>query len=377
MQSAGMMNAVGLMAGTSLDGVDAALIRTDGEGRVQVKGSYTVPYDGPTRAMVIRATKAALEGREEATDITKAADMVTTAHIAAVRALLEATETPRAHIDVIGFHGQTILHRPPLDPGALGRTWQIGAGGVMAFELGIEVVDQFRLADMAAGGEGAPLVPIYHRALAAGLEDRDGPVCVLNLGGVANLTYIPADGPPTEMLAFDCGPANGLIDQWTYQRTGAAMDEGGALAAAGKIDWQAVGLMALHPFVRKKPPKSMDRYDFKLTHVEAMSPADGAATLTAFTAECVARAATQLPSKPTKWIVCGGGRHNPVLMAAIRSRLDGPVFVAEEAGWVGDMVEAECFAFLAVRHLKGLPLTYPNTTHVDRPRTGGRLHRAP
>lgn len=370
------LTAIGLMSGTSLDAIDVALIRTDGETVSDRGPTLSLPYDRETKIAVRRAIKAALEGREESSEIAVAVDAVTSAHIKAVQKLMEKNHLGRKEIDVIGFHGQTILHRPPLDYTSRGRTWQIGSGHTMAQELKIDVVDSFRQADMAAGGEGAPFMPVYHAALVKGL-DRDHPVGVLNIGGVANITWLPADANPAEMVAFDCGPGNGLVDEWMAMKTGAALDKDGAAAAAGTVDEETVRMMALNPFVRRKPPKSLDRYDFKLDAVRAMSVEDGAATLTAFTAACIARSVALLPDPPGEWIVCGGGRHNPVLMASLADRLEAPVVPAETVGWRGDDLEAEGFGFLAVRSLKKLPLSYPKTTRVPHALTGGVHHHAP
>ena len=376
MASDKILTAIGLMAGTSLDGVDAAILRTDGKSYAEPGLAISVPYTRVAKAEINRATKAALEGRDGAEDIARAADEVTTAHIGAVRRLMEKAKLSRAEVDVIGLHGQTILHRPPADASAPGRTWQIGSGRTLSDELRIDVVDSFRTADMAAGGEGAPLAPAYHAALVAGLA-RPHPVAVLNLGGVANITFVPAGGDASGLVAFDCGPGNGLIDEWLMEKTGRAMDQDGALAAAGTVHEETVRLMALSPYLRRAAPKSLDRYDFKTKPVAAMRPADGAATLTAFTAACVAKSQKLLPEPPGEWIVCGGGRHNPVLMAELTERLAAPVLTAEAVGWRGDDVEAECFAYLAVRSLKKLPLSWPKTTRAPRPMTGGVYHRAP
>ncbi|WP_031552164.1 anhydro-N-acetylmuramic acid kinase [Parvularcula oceani] len=376
MPSDKVLTAIGLMAGTSLDAVDAAVLRTDGEGVVEAGPSISVPYPSATRAEIVRATRAALEGRDGAAEIGRAADDVTSAHIKAVKRLMEKGGLSRDEIDVIGFHGQTILHRPPVDASAPGRSWQIGSGRILSDELRIDVVDGFRQADMRMGGEGAPLAPVYHAALVRQLG-RDHAVGVLNLGGVANITFVPADAKPSGLLAFDCGPGNGLVDEWVQRHTGEAMDMDGQLAAAGRVHEETVRMMALAPFLRRKPPKSLDRYDFKLKPVEGLSLEDGAATLTAFTAACVARSVPLLPSPPGEWIVCGGGRHNPVLMNELQDRLTADVLTAEEAGWRGDDVEAECFAYLAVRSLKSLPLSFPGTTRAPRPLTGGVHHKKP
>ena len=376
MASDRVLTAIGLMAGTSLDGVDAAVLRTDGMGVVEPGPSRFSPYDRDTKVKVRRAIRAALEGRDEAADVADAANAVTSAHIAAVRDLLDEAGLRAADAVVIGFHGQTILHRSPVDAASPGRTWQIGSGRTLADEVRIDVIEQLRRADVAAGGEGAPLLPAYHAALVQALG-RPHPVAVLNLGGVANVTFVPTRPQGPDLLAFDCGPGNGLIDEWVEARTGQAMDEGGRLAASGTVHEDVVRLMALSPFLRRTPPKSLDRYDFKLTPAEGLSAADGAATLTAFTAECVARAVPLLPAPPGEWVVCGGGRHNPVLMGELAARLDAPVAAAEAVGWRGDDVEAQGFAYLAVRSLKRLPITWPGTTRAPRPMTGGTYQRKP
>lgn len=371
-----VLTAIGMMSGTSLDGVDAAILRTDGENVLEPGPALHVPYDRELKVFIRRAIKAALEGRDGAADIGKAARELTLAHAAAVETLLEKAGLRRTAIDVIGFHGQTILHRPAKTRAETGRTWQIGDGPVLAEETKIDVVCDFRTADIAAGGEGAPFAPVYHGALVRALG-RDRAVGVLNLGGVSNVTYAPAGGRESDLVAFDCGPGNGLIDEWMEMKTGKPMDEDGAMAREGKVHTEILRMMLLNPYLRRSPPKSLDRYDFKLDPVLSLSTADGAATLTAFTAACIRASESFLPEPPGEWIACGGGRRNPALMEALEKALDAPVFAAEEAGWRGDDLEAECFAYLAVRSLRKLPLSFPKTTRVPRPMPGGVLHRAP
>lgn len=375
-----VLTAIGLMSGTSLDGVDAAVLRTDGEAVIEPGPAASFPYSRDLKIFIRRAIKAALEGRDGAADIGKASAEVTAAHVEAVAALLDRAGLKRTAIDVIGFHGQTILHRPKRGPDSIGRSWQIGDARLLAEETKIDVVADFRGADILEGGEGAPLAPIYHAALArarAQTLGRAHAAGVLNLGGVANITFVPPSGSDLDILAFDCGPGNGLIDQWTELKTGAAMDENGALALSGQVHSEVLRMMLLNPFIRRRPPKSLDRYDFKIDPVLALSAADGAATLTAFTAACVRASAAHLPAPPGEWIAAGGGRRNPALMTALAKALDAPVLSAEEASWRGDDLEAECFAYLAVRSLRRLPLTFPRTTRAPRPLTGGVFHRAP
>lgn len=372
-----LMTAIGLMSGTSLDGIDAAILRTDGRDIVEPGEAASFPYGREMKVWLSRAVKAALEGRDGAADIGKAAGELTAAHARAIDALLSQAGLTPDDIDVVGFHGQTIFHRSPKG-GALGRTWQIGDGAALASEIAIDVVSDFRSADVEAGGEGAPFAPVYHAALArarAIARGDDQPICIVNLGGVGNVTFAPADGDPTGLIAFDCGPGNGLIDEWVSLKTGEPMDKDGALARTGRVHTDILREMLLAAYLRRKPPKSLDRYDFKLDPVGALSVADGAATLTAFTAACVRHAERFFPSEPAEWIICGGGRHNPAMMDALRSALDAPVRAAEEAGWRGDDLEAECFAYLAVRSLHGLPLSFPKTTGAPHAMNGGLLHR--
>lgn len=370
------LTAIGLMSGTSLDGVDAALLRSDGGTIAELGPASVTPYAPEARETIAAATRAALAGRLDAPEIAAAAEAVTAAHIAAVRAFMAAHGLAPREIDVIGFHGQTILHRPARGRPGEGVTIQIGDARALARALGVDVVADFRSADVAAGGEGAPLAPIYHRALAGPLaEASSAPIAVFNLGGVANVTYVAPGARAEDLLAFDSGPGNGLIDQWVQMKTGAAMDADGRLAAAGRADRARVRKLTEHEFFRRPPPKSLDRYDFSLDIVSDLSVEDGAATLAAFTAEALAAAQAHFPSPPALWVACGGGRRNPSLMAAIAARL-GEVVAAEDVGWRGDDIEAEAFAFLAIRHLKGLPISFPGATGAPEPMPGGRLFRA-
>jgi anhydro-N-acetylmuramic acid kinase len=346
-----LYRAIGLMSGTSLDGVDAAFIETDGEGRVVAGPALTRPYDEGFRGRL----RAVLGGQGAVAEVERELTIV---HAEAVEALV--TEHGIAPVDVVGFHGHTILHRPDQH-----RTWQIGDGALLASLTGAAVVADFRSADVAAGGEGAPLAPLYHAALASALEK---PLAVLNLGGVGNVTWIGED----EILAFDTGPANALIDDWAQAHTGEACDRDGALARSGRVDQGHLGRFLAHPFFARRPPKSLDRNDFARFVPHGLGPADGAATLTAMTAASVARALEHLPDPPRRWLVTGGGRHNPVLMAELARRLGAPVEAVEQAGWDGDALEAQAFAYLAVRSLEGLPLSLPRTTGVSTPMTGGR-----
>ena len=354
-----MVRAIGLMSGTSLDGIDAALVETDGEGRFSTGPSLTLPYEEGFRARL----RGILGEQGGAAAIGAVEQELTQLHHQAVETLMQRHGI--AGVDVVGFHGHTILHRPEA-----GRTRQIGDGALLARRLGTPVVSDFRSADVAAGGQGAPFAPAWHRALSGTLER---PLAVLNLGGVANVTWI---GPgETEILAFDTGPANALIDDWALKHTGQAVDLGGALASRGTVDHAAVANFLAHPFFAVQPPKSLDRDDFVRLVPHHLSAEDGAATLTRITAASVARAVAHLPVAPKRWLATGGGRHNPVLMAAITQALGCPIEPVEQVGWDGDALEAQAFAYLAVRSLRGLPLSYPGTTGVPAPQTGGVVAR--
>ncbi len=357
---------LGMMSGTSLDGVDAALVETDGERLGGCGTVLTLPIPPSLRAALRRLMDEAETLVPDDPRLREAEAALTALHADAVAALCAREGVARDDITAIGFHGQTLLHRPERR-----LTWQIGDAAALAAATGIRVVHDFRSRDVAAGGQGAPLVPLFHAALLAGAER---PVAVLNLGGVGNLTFLGAKG---EILAFDTGPANALLDDWALRHTGAPRDEGGALAASGRVDQGVLARLLTHPYFRAKPPKSLDRLDFHravaVSGLETLSAEDGAATLTAFSAHAVAASLPHLPAPPGRWVVCGGGRHNPALMRALSDALAVPVTRAEDEGWDGDAIEAQAFGFLAARSLRGLPLSLPGTTGVPAPMPGGRL----
>jgi anhydro-N-acetylmuramic acid kinase len=362
-----ILKVIGLMSGTSLDGVDAALLDTDGADVLRPGPGLTIPYDPETRAMLRTAlddARMVAEGGPVPQSIREAERRLTEIHAQAVKALIAKAGV--RDVALIGFHGQTILHRPERR-----WTWQIGDGALLARLTGIDVVNDFRSADVKAGGQGAPLVPLYHAALARN-SPLARPLAIVNIGGVANVTYISGD----TVLAFDTGPGNAPIDDWMQRHTAAPVDLNGDFAATGKINDAALTQMLENPFFARLPPKSLDRLDFGMAAVEGLSPADGAATLTAFTAASIARAREHFPDAPLTWIVCGGGRHNKTLMAMLQARVNAQVLKAEGARWDGDALEAEAFAYLAVRSLKGLPLSLPTTTGVAQPMTGGKYWKA-
>ncbi len=364
--------AVGLMTGTVLDGnIDVALIKTDGE-RIADFGTYTLaPYPAEIRTLLEETLRAArawnFDGPEPAI-FAEAEEALTRAQSAAVKDLVESYGLTMADIGVVGFHGQTVLHRAP-QPGRLGDTRQLGDGELMHSILGVRVAYDFRSADVRAGGQGAPLAAAYHAALLRE-ADASGDTAVLNLGGVGNITWW--DGKDN-VVAFDTGPANAPLNDFIKANGLGEMDRDGALGAAGTVDEARLAKLLQHPYLTKPYPKSLDRFDFGAAMADGLSAEDGAATLTAFTVSAVGKALDLLPRRPKRLAVSGGGRHNPTMMAMLGRRAGVEVVQAETLGWKGDAVEAECFAFLAVRVLRGLPISFPSTTGAPRPMQGGRL----
>jgi anhydro-N-acetylmuramic acid kinase len=357
------LRALGLMSGTSLDGIDLAVIDTDGEA-VKAYGPWrTVAYDDAVREAV-RAVLGAT-ARSAATD--RADRLVSEAHRDAVAAFLADTAAEGGAIDVIGFHGQTITHRPQRR-----FTWQIGDAAGLARALGVPVVGDFRTADVAAGGQGAPLVPVFHKALvhqAVQAGQVRLPVAVLNIGGVANVTWV---GEDDSLLAFDTGPGNAPLDDWIRLHGTASFDEDGRLSSLGIPDRARIEAMLKSPYFSEIPPKSLDRNDFMLDLADGLSLADGAATLATACAAAAAAALRHMPRLPTAWIVSGGGARNPSILNALESLSN--VSVAHGCvDWIADALEAQAFGFLAVRSLRGLPLSFPTTTGVPAALSGGRL----
>ncbi|MBS0562084.1 MAG: anhydro-N-acetylmuramic acid kinase [Proteobacteria bacterium] len=353
---------IGVISGTSMDGIDAALIETDGVRVGAAKGATTVPYPPALRGALLDVARD--PGRAEREPLDDLERAVTEANAAAIRALLDEAGADARDVSAIGLHGQTILHRPERR-----FTRQLGDGALLADMTGIDVVGGFRLADVAAGGQGAPLAPLYHAALAAALPR---PLAVLNLGGVGNVTYLDGE----TIVAFDTGPASALIDDWISRHTGQPFDEDGRIARQGRVDNTRLARLMASPYFDAPPPKSLDRNDFPISVIEGLGVADGAATLTAFTVASVAAARQHLPGTPLRWLVTGGGRHNAAIMQGLRAALAVPVEPVETAGWQGDALEAQCFAFLAQRSLRGLPLSLPTTTGVPHPLPGGVVYRA-
>ena len=357
------MRALGLMSGTSMDGVDAAVVETDGVEIADFGPSAFQPYGDAERAL-LRASLGRWPGDEGLAEVEA---LVRGAHAAAVDAF-EGIET-------VGFHGQTLAHEPR------GRgTHQVGRGDWLARDTGRSVVWDFRTADVASGGEGAPLVPFFHFALARRIG-ATSPVAFLNLGGVGNVTWVDPRAAAPEatgaLVAFDTGPGNALIDDFLNARLGRSYDAEGEVAAAGRVREDVLVGLASHPYLARTPPKSLDRQDFHdfLKRVAPLATEDGAATLTALTVACVAAAARNFPEPATRWLICGGGRKNRTLMAMLAARSNAPVEPVEAVGLDGDMLEAQAFAYLAVRVLRGLPTSAPGTTGVRLPVSGGRVSR--
>jgi anhydro-N-acetylmuramic acid kinase len=386
---------IGLMSGTSADGVDAAILRTDGRGVAEADASLFVPYDDALRAGIL----ALMRGVGDEADV---AQRLTDVHILAVRELIKKTKLPADAIRLVGFHGQTIRHAPHE-----GITVQIGDAARMARELGIPVVADFRSADVKAGGQGAPLVPLYHAALC---EHLPKPIMVVNIGGVSNATWIGSriqdsgfgiqrgsDGtrdnedmhgavegvkftpesrilnPESSLIGFDIGTGNALIDDWVHKHTGQRYDKDGETASRGVADDNVVREFLRHPFFLADAPKSLDRnqFDGVLAKLAHLTLEDGAATLTAMTAAAIGLSFGAVPANPTRVLICGGGRKNAHLMGLLKACVNAPVDAVEAVGWDGDMLEAQAFAYLAARSVQGLPLSLPTTTGVNQPMSGG------
>lgn len=367
--NSGPVWAAGFMSGTSLDAVDGAMILTDGADVLEFGPVAERKYTPEERAVLQAATEAARtwnwQGPRPEALFRAACEVITATHADAWAMLTGQAGAPKPRL--AGVHGQTVLHRRTR-PGQAGATLQlIDADGLRA-ALGVPLAYDFRTADVAAGGQGAPLAPAYHGALMNRLGGE--PAVVLNLGGVANITARTADGT---LIAFDTGPANGPIDEWVEGHGKGTHDAGGRLAAAGRVHEGLLAQLLDHDWFEEPPPKSLDRYDFNASMARGLSLEDGAATLTEFSAAAVAAGIRQLPERPARVIACGGGRHNPSLMAALRRQVACPVLTAEEAGWRGDSIEAEAFALLAVRTARGLALSWPGTTGVPGPQTGGEI----
>lgn len=358
------LTAIGLMSGTSMDAIDLAVIESNGSDEINFGPSGSVTYSMAERGLLESAMQKArlCEGPVPLTGVfAEAAGLVTQKHAYAVKAFLKEHGLSARDIDLLGFHGQTILHRPDEK-----YTCQIGDGRALARLTGIDVIGDFRSADMQAGGQGAPLTPLYHKALSTKLLGKEN-IAILNLGGVGNVTFINAKG----ILAFDTGPGNALLDDWMMTNTGRPLDAQGETARTGVVDDELLTVWMSHPYFDRGAPKSLDRQGFATLGLENLSLEDGSATLTAFTVNSILKAEGLLETTPTTWIICGGARHNDFMMDYLSRVLRGEVITAEAAGWPGDELEAQAFAWLAIRSRYGLPLTLPETTGCTQPTIGG------
>lgn len=354
------------MSGTSLDGVDAAIIRTDGEKIYSFGATEVIEYPRQHTAELTEITKKALAWKFKGPRpnmLARAEELIDQSHIK----VIETMPGSDSQIDIIGYHGQTMVHRPPTETEA-GQTLQIGNGQILSDRFNVPCVFDFRSNDIAAGGQGAPLAPIYHKALVE-YSKLKGNFVVLNLGGVGNFTWV-GEGP---LMASDTGPANGPLDSWLNQH-GQNYDPDGKYSASGEVDFELIDTWLSGGFFTKPMPKSADRYDFHvLGQIAGKSLQDGAATLAAFCALSVKATLSQLAQVPDQVIVCGGGRKNKTIMNILRAELSCPVKTSENVGWRGDFIEAEAFAYLAVRTLRGLPISFPETTGAPKPMTGGQI----
>ena len=355
------MLAVGLMSGTSADGVDAALVRTDGEAEVDFLDTLSLPYSDSLRSDLIKAAQTDIA----LSDVLRLENTITRVHIEACDKLLNQAGCDPEEVSVIGFHGHTVRHEP-----ARGITWQLGNAALLASQVRARVVHDFRRADIALGGQGAPLAPLFHRAVT---ESIDKPAIILNLGGVANITWLGANGA---IRAGDTGPGCGLLDLWASEQVGVPFDRDGVLAQAGKADTALVRRALEHNYFQQPFPKSADRFEFGFVDLSSLSPPDGAATLCALTAEAVACASEQLPERAVHCWVTGGGAKHSVLMQMLRDRL-GHAEPIETIGLNGEFLEAQCFAWLSVRRLRGLATSLPETTGTQSPTCGGAITEAP
>jgi anhydro-N-acetylmuramic acid kinase len=366
------MKIMGFMTGTSLDGIDMAVLDTDGEAQLAFGPFSERPLPETLRTLLRATIKEALNwprGTPEPAIFDEARAAICAFHLRSASGFLGEIGLKFSDFDALGVHGQTVMHERPR-AGAIGRTMQLFDAQAFADATGVPVVADFRFADVAAGGEGAPLAPVYHQALVreAGLK---APVVVVNLGGVANITLI-TDADP---VALDTGPANGLMDQWMRHHNAGDYDADGAIAAKGNVDEDVVASYLAHPYFKAAAPKSLDRYDFTLQPVSHLSLEDGMATLSAFTLQSLLKGIESTGSDPKSIVIAGGGRHNGHLIRQLKAALpEADIRLAEDLGWRGGAIEAEAFAYMAARRLKGLPISFPTTTGIKTPMTGGNVY---
>jgi anhydro-N-acetylmuramic acid kinase len=345
------------MSGTSADGADVALIATDGENAIEFFGGLTLPYERELRARLLEASQHDVP----LTELARVERDITLHHADAVAQYVKMMPQESEGVDLIGFHGHTVRH---ITSELI--CWQIGNPWLLAERTGMRVVSDFRRHDIAVGGQGAPLVAMFHRAL---FTHEPRPTVILNLGGVANITWL---GQNEEVVAGDTGPGCGLIDEWIEEMAGLSHDKDGEIAKRGRVDQSIVEAALATPFFSKPLPRSADRFDFDHVDVSGLSVEDGAATLCAVTVQAIVRAVRTMPGQPEVLWVTGGGVHNPVIMRMLSENFPR-VRNVREMNLNPDTLEAECFAWLAMRHTKGFPLTIPETTGCSRAVCGGTI----
>ncbi|MCQ2914008.1 MAG: anhydro-N-acetylmuramic acid kinase [Alphaproteobacteria bacterium] len=364
MDSIKPLTAIGLMSGSSLDGVDAALIVSDGIDIFKMGKVINRPYDIELRKDLRKAMSE--YAKDPDTDFSELERRLTLFNAEVADELLDISDLYSEDVDLVGFHGQTIFHNASTN-----KCITLGDGDLLAHEIQIPVINRFRNSDMANGGQGAPIMPSFYDALTHKLPK---PLVILNIGGISTVTWIGDFG---QLVAFDAGPGNALIDDWVSKKAGSNMDFDGKMASVGTADEKIINAMMRRPYFKQNPPKTLDRNEFLtriMENLESTSLNDGCATLTAWTAECIKVAEQFYPEMPKQYIVCGGGAHNPTMMRMIRQKLSAPVVDASNFGWNGDFLEAQGIAFLSVRSLYGLPYSFPTTTGVEMPMSGGLHH---
>lgn len=364
------INAIGLMSGTSLDGIDVALLRSDGDRDLERGPFLSVPYDDAFRERLkhaLRDARAIKKRDDRPNGLGDLERELTERHADAINEFIAQHNLRMSDIDLIGFHGQTVLHKPDE-----AFTVQLGDGKLLSQKTGVPVVYDMRANDMANGGQGAPLAPAYHRALVANMASAADGVAIVNIGGISNISAVMPNG---ELYAFDCGTGNLLIDQWVEAHTDQKYDEGGKIGLQGKVipDIAAEYIHNIQKLI--SDGRSLDRLDFPILDKTRASLEDGARTLAYITAQLIANSVGRLPTKPKLWVLCGGGRLNNAIILELESALstDCNVIRAEDAHISGDAVEAEAWAYLAIRSVKGLPLSYPSTTGAESAVSGGVL----
>ena len=362
--------ALGLMSGTSADGIDVAILTTDGKAKIKLGPSGYYPFSKSfiTKIKSIFKKKLNIDKSKKQKRIIKIENEFTQLNFIAINKFLKKNKINKKKIDVVGFHGQTISHNP-----ASGYSWQIGNSQKLANLLNIKVVSNFRENDIKNGGQGAPLTPIFHYYLTKKMKKK---ICFINLGGISNITYFNHRSKTSlnNMLAFDAGPCCSLIDDWISKNSNNKFDNFGLLARKGNVKKEIIHNFLKKPYFSKLPPKSLDRSFFSLSLLKKLNIEDGAATLNYLVANSVLKAFDYFPNNPNLCILSGGGRLNKFLVELISNKLKkSKILLAENYNWNGDSIEAHAFAYLSVRKLLNLPITFPKTTGIKKPLTAGQI----